>query len=277
MEAKQQKVLARFGQVLTFLDTNTSLIPPSAVATQRQVLASAVTQINAFAQDQVRKGTENVVAQSLSSARTALRDTYMRQMSTVGLHSLTGKNAGDPNVANAKQVFTLPATRTNALTLITSAQAMVQTATPYAATFTANGVDLNAVTTAIQTLQSAANAESSAQRISKGATQGIKAQLLAGHGAIRLMDVVIRPLLAGNKAVLAQWASVKRTVGGSNLGTPVPVPAAVPSGTSTPAATSPATSAPSSTPASPAAPAAAAPVSTATPAAPPATATAAAA
>jgi hypothetical protein len=270
MEAKQQKVLARFGQVLTFLDANTSLIPPSAVATQRQVLTSAIAQINGFAQDQLRKGTENVVAQSLSSARTALRDTYMRQLATVGLHSLTGLHAGDPNIANARQVFTLPATRTNALTLISSAQAMVQTATPYTAVFTANGVDLNAVTTAIQTLQTAVNAESSAQRISKGATQGIRAQLQAGHGALRLMDVVIRPLLAGNKPVLTQWDSVQRTSGGSNLSTPVPVPAAVPSGTSTPSTTSPVASPPGGTAASPATPAAAL-------ATPPAAATAAAA
>jgi hypothetical protein len=67
-------VSARFGQVLTILDANTSLIAPIAVATQRQVLTGAIAQINGFAQDQRRKGTENVVAESLSSPRTALRD-----------------------------------------------------------------------------------------------------------------------------------------------------------------------------------------------------------
>jgi hypothetical protein len=275
MEARQQKVLARFGQVLTFLDANTSLIDPSAVASQRQVLNSAITQINGFAQDQVKKGTETVLAQSLSSARTALRDTFMRQLATVGLHSLTGKNAGDPNVANAKQVFTLPATRTNALTLIASAQAMVQMATPFAALFTTNGVDLNAVTGAIQALQNAVTADASALRVSKGATQGIKAQLQAGHGAVRLMDVVIRPLLAGNKAVLSQWDSVKRAAGGSALPSPVPVPAAVPSGTSTPAPASPVASAAGSSAAS--STASAAPATPAAPAAPTTTATSAAA
>jgi hypothetical protein len=262
MEAKQQKVLARFGQALTFLDANTSLIPPNAVASQRDVLTAAVAQINGFAQDQLRKGTENVMAQSLSSARTALRDTFMRQLSTVGLHSLTGKHAGDPALSNAKEVFTLPATRTNPLTLIASARVMVQTATPYAALFTANGVDLGKVTAAIQTLQDAVNADASAIRVSKGATQGIVAQVKAGHGAIRLMDVVIRPLLAGNKSVLAQWKSVTRSAGGLNLGSPVPVPPAVSSGSSTPAAPAPA-SAPGSTSASPATPPAAAPGSAA--------------
>jgi len=250
MEARQQKVLARFGQVLTFLDANTSIIPPSAVATQRDVLTAAITQINGFAQDQVTKGTESVLAQSLSSARTALRDTYMRQLSTVGLHSLTGKNPGDPSVQNAKQIFTLPGTRTNALTLITAAQAMVAAATPYAAVFTANSVDLAAVNTAIQNLQAAVNADASALRVSKGATQGIAAQIKAGHGAVALMNVVIRPLLAGNKPVLAQWESARKSAGGFNLSAPVPVPAAALGGTATPAPASPVASAPAAAPSS---------------------------
>jgi len=78
MNARQQKVLARFGQVLTFLDANTTSIPPTAVAGQRQSLLGAITQINGFVQDQVVKGAEALTAQTLSSARTALRDTYNR-------------------------------------------------------------------------------------------------------------------------------------------------------------------------------------------------------
>ena len=110
MNARQQKVLARFGQVITFLDANTSAIPPASVANQRQTLTTAISQINGFAQDQVLKGNETVLAQTLSSARIALRDTYMRQLSTVALHSLVGKQPTDPNVPNAKQIFAPPAT-----------------------------------------------------------------------------------------------------------------------------------------------------------------------
>jgi hypothetical protein len=241
MDARQQKVLARFGQVMTFLDANTSRIDPTTVANQRQVLASAIVQINGFAQDQIRKGTETVLAQSLSSARTSLRDTYMRQLATVGQHTLTGLHAGDPNVANAKQIFTLPATRTNPLTLIASAQAMLQVAESYAAVFTLNGVDLDAVSAAIKALQAAVDANGSALRVSKGATQGIVDQIKMGHGAVSLLDVVIRPQLAGNPAVLAQWNSVKRAAGGLNLHTPVPIP--VPVVNSAPAAATPDTAA----------------------------------
>lgn len=225
MNARQQKVLARFGQVLTFLDGNATTVPPEKVASQRQTLESAIAQINGFAQDQVVKGQESVVAQTLSSARTSLRDTYMRQISAVGLHSLTGKHAGDPSVPNATQIFALPATHTNALTLISSAAAMQAAATPYASIFTAAGVSLDALNTAIQALQAAVNASGSAKRVSKGATQGIEEQVGAGRSAVRLMDVVIRPLLASNKALLAQWESVKRTAGGQNLAAPVPAPA----------------------------------------------------
>ena len=221
MNARQQKVLSRFGQVLTFLDANTSIVSPTSVATQRQMLENALTQITGFAQDQVVKGTESVVAQTVSSARTSLRDTYMRQVSTVGLYLLTGKHAGDPSVANARQIFALPRTRTNALTLIDSAKAMVAVATSYASIFTTNNVNLDAVNTAIQALEAAVNAAGSAKRVSKGATQGIRDQIQAGKGAVRLMDVVIRPVLVSSKALLTQWESVKRTAGGQNLATPL--------------------------------------------------------
>lgn len=226
MEAKQQKVVARFSQVVSFLDANTDIIDPSAVVTQRQVLATAIAEINTYAQLQVLRGAEHVAAQSLSSARTALRDTYMRQLATLGVHTLTGKHAGDPDVANGKQIFTLPTTRTNTQTLLASAQAMLQTATPYAAIFTRSGVNLNAVAAAIKVLETAVDAEASARRVSKGATQGIVAEVSAGHGAVRVMDTVVRPILAGNAPMLAQWESVKRAAGGVHLGTPVPVPAA---------------------------------------------------
>jgi len=262
MEVKQQKVVSRFSQVLTFLDTNTSLIPPATVATQRQTIQSAITQINAFAQDQIVKGSETVLSQTQSSARTALRDTYMRQLSTVGLHSLTGKNAGDPSVPGAVTIFTLPTTRTNALTLITAAKAMVAAATPYVSIFTAAGVSLDAVNAAIQALQAAADTENNAKRISKGATQGIVAQIKAAQGAVRLVDVAIRPLIASNKAIVTQWASVKRSTGGPNLGAPTSLPpasaAAATAAASTATSASTSTAAASSTPTASPAPAAAA-------------------
>jgi hypothetical protein len=151
----------------------------------------------------------------------------MRQLVTVGQHTLTGQHQGDPDVANAKQVFTLPATRTNPLTLIAAAQAMLQIASSYADKFTINGVNLAAVSAAIDALQAAVNASGSAARVSRGATRGIVDQIKVGHGAVSLLDVVIRPQLAGNPAMLAQWNSVKRAAGGLNLHTPVPIPAPV--------------------------------------------------
>ena len=243
MNARQQKIIARFGQVLTFLDANTNTIPPAKVANQRQALSAAIAEISGFAQDQVVKGQESLLAQTLSSARIALRDTYMRQLSTVGLLHLTGKHAGDPAVANGRQIFTLPVTRTNALTLINAAKAMVAAATPYASIFTAASVNLDAVTGAIQAVENAVNASQTAKRISKGATQGIKAQIRIGQGAVGLMDVVVRPLLAGNKSLLTQWESVKRAAGGQNLATPVPVPAVLQAPAAQPASTPAGTSA----------------------------------
>ena len=246
MNVRQRTTLDRFGQVITFLAANPSAIPPASVAGQLQALTNAISQINGFAQDQVLKGNETNLAQTLSSARIALRDTYMRQISTVGLHSLVGKLPTDPNVPNARLIFALPATRTNASALVQSAQAMVAAATPYASIFTAASVSLDQTNAAILALQNAIAADASAKRVAKGATQGIAAQIQAGHNAVRLLDVVIRPLIATDKALLAQWNSVKKAAGGVNLAPPVPVSASI---TSASSATTPSTtSSPSTTP-----------------------------
>jgi hypothetical protein len=189
MNARQQKTITRFNQIIDFLDANTSVVPATLAAPQRQMLASAVAQIGAFGQAQIVKGGEVASSQTVASARKTLRDTYVRQLSTIGLQSLTGRNAGDPAVQNAEQIFTMPATRGNSLTIIASAKAMLSVAMQYASVFTAAGMNLDAVGAAVQMLESAVTARQSAARVSQGATQGIKAQIRAGKGAVRIMDV----------------------------------------------------------------------------------------
>lgn len=178
-----------------------------------------------------------MLAQTLSSARVALRDTYMRQLSTVGLHSLTGEHAGEPSIPHGVRIFTLPATRTNASVLLGSATAMVGPATPYASIPTAGVISLEAVTASMQGAASSGECAGEREAHREGATQGIVAQIKAGRGTLRMMDVVIGPLLAPNTALFAQWESAKRSAGGSNLKTPVPVPGAAAT-TTAPAATS---------------------------------------
>jgi hypothetical protein len=84
-------------------------------------------------------------------------------------------------------------------------------------------------------------ARGSANGISQGATQGIKGQIRAGKGAVRIMDVMIRPVLAGTPELVKQWQTAKRSAGGPKFSNPAPAPAA-------PAST---TSETSSTPATP--------------------------
>ena len=98
---------------------------------------------------------------------------------------------------------------------------MVQTATPYASVFSANGVNLDAVNAAIQALQAAVNADASAQRVSKGATQGIVAQLQAGRQitqkALRASaDLSICRFYAHHARMLPTSAASTKTVHGTN-------------------------------------------------------------
>ena len=129
MNTRQQHMLARFTQILAFLDANADVIPTTLVVPQRQLLASAVARITSFTQAQLVKGGDIPASQSVASARSTLRDTYIRQLSTIGLHSLAGQNPGDPSVPNAVQIFTMPATRGNSRTIVDSAKAMLAVAT----------------------------------------------------------------------------------------------------------------------------------------------------
>lgn len=118
MNQKQQKVVQRFAQVQTFLDANKALIDPATVAPQRAVLATAIAQIGTYAQQQQSRGVETVQAHTVASLRDSLRDSNMRPIATIALAKL-------PITPNLRSAFTLPAAKTNALTLITMAQTMV--------------------------------------------------------------------------------------------------------------------------------------------------------
>ena len=225
MTTRQQQILTRFNQILAFLDANAATIPATLLAPQRQALAAVVAQINSFTQMQLIKGADAPAARSVASARATLRETYLRQLSTIGLQSLTGQNAGDPNVANALQIFTMPVTRGNSLTIIQAAKAMLSVATQYADVFTSVGMDLGAVSAAIDALESALAARSTANGVSQGATQGLKGQIRAGKGAVRIMDVMLRPILAPTPELLKQWQAAKRSAGGPKYGNPAPRPA----------------------------------------------------
>ena len=228
MNTRQQQILTRFTQILTFLDANASVIPTTLVAPQRQTLVTVLTQLDSFTQMQLVKGADAPAARSVASARVTLRDTYVRQLSTIGLLRLTGENAGDPSVANAAQIFAMPKTRGNSQGIITAAKAMLAVARPHADVFTSAGMNLDAVSSAIEALETAVSARATANRMSQGATQGIKAQIRVGKGAVRIMDVMLRPVLAATPELLKQWRTAKRSAGGPKLADPAPTTAPTP-------------------------------------------------
>jgi hypothetical protein len=225
MNARQQKVLDRFIQVLSFLDTTHEVIPPAAVSTLQRQLSAAVDAIATDARTQAGGGVTSGGGASVTAARQALRDTYMRQVATIGISRLTGRHPGDPDVPNAAQIFTIPATRKNSRTLIASAEAMVNAALPYEAAFAALGVDLRMTAAAAAALASSLKERDTATRTRVGATADMAEAIRSGHEAVRMIDVVIRPFIAGNGKLVAQWKLARRTAGALNLGDPAPVPA----------------------------------------------------
>ena len=244
MNGKQQKLVQRFVQVESFLDANQALIDPASVAPQRVVLANAIAQVATYAQQQQSRGVETVQAHTVASLRDSLRDSFMRPIATIALAKL-------PITPNLRSAFTLPPAKTNALTLVTMAQTMGQAAVPYAQVFIQNGLKptfLDDLSKAVGALHDAVTAADGSKVTSKGATSGIKEQLVAGKGAIRLIDAIVRPDLASNKTLLSQWNTVKRTAGAPKLSTPAPLPNVLQPITSTPQP-APASAAPASAPA----------------------------
>lgn len=129
--------------------------------------------------------------------------------------------------------------------------AMSQAAEPYTQVFVQNGLKstfLDDLNTAIGALHDAVTAADGSRVTSKGATSGIADQIKAGKQAVKLLDAIVRPALANNKTLLAQWSTVRRTAGAPNLGAPAPLPNVIQPITTSASASATATSGSSATP-----------------------------
>jgi hypothetical protein len=126
---------------------------------------------------------------------------------------------------------------------------------------------LNRLTAAADALGTSLTNRGNTAGTQVGATQGLKAESARGREAVKVLDSLIEPQLAGNTVLLVQWTSARKFGGKSTVvstttidaaakgpsGTVIP-PAPTPPATTTPATTTPAT--PAATPdAAPAAPA----------------------
>ncbi len=258
MKAQHVIVLNTLQRVQRFMDTNDGVLGSVNDSGYRHVLDDVVTTLKEHAvnQNASQQAGQGETARQ-RALRSALRQNHMRPIATIALAEL-------PQVPEFVSLR-MPANNATPQRLIAAAGAMAAAARKYESTFTAGGLAPDFVAQ----LQAAADAvdESVTNRgttttTQHAATAGLSASAKRGRAAVRVLDSLVRPQLAGNAALLAQWNTAKRFSGKTP---PVPTTtfeaaaigttAAEPSASSaTPAASAPSASsaAPAPTPAVPA-------------------------
>jgi hypothetical protein len=161
----------------------------------------------------------------------------------------------------------MPPANSRARTLIDWAASMAKAADPYSQTFVGAGLPADFLTQ----LKAAADAvaativnRDSTRAVQRGATAGLNAEAARGRSAVKVLDSLVEPLIAGDISLLSQWNAAKKFGGKTPVVTDTSVDAAA-KGPETPLRTP---DAPLSTTDSPS-PAAAPPTPVPAPAAPP--------
>lgn len=251
MQATHATVLNTLQRVQRFMDTNASALGTLNTSGYRRILDDVVSTLSDHAVNQAtskRVGSAETAKQRV--LRNALKLNAMRPIAAVAN-------------AQLKQVpefgaLKMPAANTTSVRLIAAAGAMHSAAATYETTFVDAGLPgdfLDRLATAAGALNTSLTNRGNTAGTQVGATQGLKAETSRGREAVRVLDSLIEPQLAGNTVLLVQWNSAKKFGGKSTVVTTTSVDAAAKgvAGTvippATPVATPPAT--PSAAPAGP--------------------------
>lgn len=253
MQTTHSAVLNTLERVQRFMDTNANALGTLNTSGYRRILDDVVTTLSAHAVNQAaskRVGSGETAKQR--ALRNALKLNHLRPIAAVAAAQLKQV----PEFAALKMP---PANSTSRL-LIAAAGGMAAAATTYEKTFTDAGLPagfLAELRTAADALNASITNRGTTTTLQSGATAGLRAESARGREAVRVLDSLIEPQIAGDTVLLVQWKSAKRFGGKTAPVTATMVDAAAkgPVSASAPAST-PATLDAPAEPASPAAPSA---------------------
>ena len=117
-----------------------------------------------------------------------------------------------PQVPTIK-ALRLPAGRPTVERLAADAHGMAESARPYADVFIANGMPadfIDELNLAADAMVSALSDRSQSRGKRKGATTGLKTQLTEARKVVHVLDAFVKKAIPNDKAMLAEWSSVKR-------------------------------------------------------------------
>jgi len=218
-------------RVQRFLDENGPTLGDINSSGYRVILDDAVDKLSAHAGDQT--ATKRVAAAQTAKERVlrnALKLNHMRPIATVAAAQLRQV----PEFAALK----MPATTSTSRGLIASATAMSKAAAAYIDAFVGAGLPpdfldkLRAASDTLANTLTSRNANANAQR---GATMGLDTETTRGREAVKVLNSLVEPLIAGNLPLLAQWTAAKRFGSRASLPTSASIDAAA-SGPTTSAA-----------------------------------------
>lgn len=213
MQATHATVLSTLQRVQRFMDTNAEALGPINTAGYRRVLDDVANTLSAHAVSQAASkniGSGETAKQRV--LRNALKLNTMRPIAAVAAAQLKEV----PEFASLK----MPAAGTTSARLVAAAGAMSTAATTYQQTFTDAGLPadfLDRLNTAAEALNNSLVNRGNTKGSQAGATAGLKAEAARGREAVRVLDALIEPQLAGNAVLLVQWNSAKRFGGKSTV------------------------------------------------------------
>lgn len=275
VQSTQSTVLNTLQRVQRFMDANADALGTLNSSQYRTVVDDVVNTLGGHAVNQAaskRIGTAETAKQRV--LRNALKLNHLRPIAAVAAAQLRQV----PEFGALK----MPQTNATSRRLIATAGAMAAAAKSYAKTFTDAGLPadfLAQLNTAAATLDTSIANRGQTTTNQTSATAGLNAEAVRGRQAVKVLDSLIEPQLAGNTVLLVQWKTAKRfggkgtTVTGTTLdaatkgvavdtapasdpapasaATPTPAPTPAPAPASAPAPTPPASDAAASGPAAP--------------------------
>lgn len=206
MQSKQATVLNTLVRVQRFLDVNGDKLDGINQSGYRKILDDVVENLSGHAVNQTSsKHAVSAEAAKGRALRNALRLNHMRPIASVAAAQL--RNV--PEFVSLR----MPPANSRARTLIDWAASMAKAADPYAGTFVGAGLPADFLTQ----LKAAADAVSativnrdSTRAAQRGATAGLNAEASRGRSAVKVLDSLVEPLIAGDISLLSQWNAAKK-------------------------------------------------------------------
>jgi hypothetical protein len=206
MKSQHSAVLNTLTRVQRFLDLNGNALGTINQSGYRAILDNVVSTLSAHAVNQTtskRVGAAETAKERV--LRNALKLNHMRPIAAVA-------------AAQLRQVpdflaFRMPPKTSSSRALVAWAGAMGKAASGYVSTFIRAGLPpdfLTALQDAAAALAAAVASRGTTLTTQTGATAGLDAEATRGRQAVKVLDSLVEPLVAGDIALLAQWNSAKR-------------------------------------------------------------------